>query len=442
MKIALVSLQFEKTSTGGGGVHVENICKQFIDLGHKVTVISIHTDKTINDVQFENGEKGFSIENRDNLRIVRLLIDRNIEQPYVGSKKVELERIERFSYAAVSWIKERIDEFDVINLHGHHMLPGLMAKELHGLGPVVVSTLHSLESTFISQKGDSLGSFEATEEVLNKLRNWEAMSRFADYIIVNSILVRNEFIEIATAHGAELKDLDNRIRLISSGCNEDFLMDYAEVIEKFSETPETINLVTFSRVDPSKGIEYSIKGAKAAARLVMDKLNLTIAGIPDSDEYVNKLKSELTDLPENLEVNFRFTSAISPPEEKKEILDKQHIYILPTLKEPFGMSIVEASARGNMIVSTDTTGPVFMMEDKNSIYESWGMITRYGALAKITNDFSVNLAENLGKAIAWTINNRQGGERRVIDFNKKIKKYWTWEGIGKQYIELFLENEK
>lgn len=441
MKIALVSLQFEKTSTGGGGVHVENICQQFINLGQQVTVISIHTDKTIKDEQLEDCEIPFSIESRDNLQIVRLLIDRNISQPYVGSKEVELNRIEKFSYAAVSWIKDRIDEFDVINLHGHHMLPGLMAKELQGLGPIVVSTLHSLESTFISQKGDSLGSFEATTEVLEKLRNWEAMSRFADYIIVNSILVKNEFIEIAIAHGAELKDFEHKIKLISSGCNKDFLMDDDEIREKLSEIPETINLVTFSRVDPSKGIEYSIKGAKAAARMVPDKLNLTIAGIPDSDEYVAKLKSELEDLPENLEVNFHFTSAISPPDEKKEILDDKHIYILPTLKEPFGMSIIEASARGNMNVSTDTTGPVFMMEDKNSIHESWGVITKYGALAKITDDFIKNLAGNLGKAIAWTIENWNGGAQRVIDFNKKIRVYWTWEGIGKQYVELFSEKK-
>jgi len=267
------------------------------------------------------------------------------------------------------------------------------------------------------------------------------MSRFADYIIVNSVLVRNEFTDIASAHGAELKDFEHKIKLISSGCNLDFLMNEDEIEVKFSEIPKTINLVTFSRVDPSKGIEYSIKGAKAAAGMVLNKLNLTIAGIPDSDEYVAKLKSELSDLPDNLEVNFNFTSAISPPDEKKEILDDKHIYILPTLKEPFGMSIIEASARGNMNVSTDTTGPVFMMKDKNSIDKSWGVLTRYGALARITDDFSINLAENLGKAIAWTIENWEEGAQRVIDFNKKIKVYWTWEGIGKQYIELFSEKK-
>jgi len=78
MKIALVSLQFEETATGGGGVHVKNMCDQFLKMGHLVTVISIHTEKTVRKVQLENWDIPVSIEKRGNLRVVRFLIDKGI----------------------------------------------------------------------------------------------------------------------------------------------------------------------------------------------------------------------------------------------------------------------------------------------------------------------------------------------------------------------------
>jgi glycosyltransferase involved in cell wall biosynthesis len=437
MKIALVSLQFEETATGGGGVHVENICKEFLKNNHEVTLISIHTKKTLNNVKLQEWLVPYSIINKGKLSVVRFNIDKNISQPYVGEKDVELNRIERFADAVIKWINLRQNQFDVINLHGHHILPGLMAKELQNTGSIIVSTLHSLESTFISQKGESIGSFEATSDILAKLRRWESMSRFADFIIVNSPKVRDEFKEILNNQNIIAKKYENKIKLISSGCSADFLMSDEEVNKKLSEVPQPINLITFCRIDPSKGIEYSINGAKAAASFCKQKLNLTIVGIPDTDEYISKIYSEAENSPENLEIKFRFLDAISTSDEKKEILDNKHIYILPTLKEPFGMSVIEASARGNMIVSTDSTGPRFMMMNKNNSDFNWGIVTDYGLLAKITNDYNKNLANNIGKAIVWNINNWHACTKKVLNFNKNIKKRWTWEGIGKQYLDLF-----
>jgi glycosyltransferase involved in cell wall biosynthesis len=437
MKIALVSLQFEETATGGGGVHVDNICKQFINKGHCVTVISIHTKKTLNKVQLHDWYVPFSVQRRDKLSVVRFLIDKEISQPYVGEKNIELDRILRFANAAVKWINLKRNEYDIINLHGHHILPGLMAQELQGIGIKIVSSIHSLESTFISQRGESLGSFNATNEILAKLRTWEGMSRNADYITIDSPTARDEFKKILKSQNVKVEKIADKIKLISSGCNEDFLMSDEEINLKLSQVPEKINLVTFCRIDPSKGIEYSINGAKAASKLCSHQLCLSVIGIPSSDEYLDKIHSELDDIPDNLEIKFEFLTAISPPKEKKEILDNKHIYILPTLKEPFGMSIIEASARGNMIVSSDSSGPRYMMISDHDKHYDWGIATDYGVLAKITENHHTNLANNIGKSIVWTINNWQECVQKVLTFNKRIKERWTWEGISKQFLELF-----
>ncbi|MBA7695307.1 hypothetical protein ES703_103930 [subsurface metagenome] len=101
------------------------------------------------------------------------------------------------------------------------------------------------------------------------------------------------------------------------------------------------------------------------------------------------------------------------------------------------MSIIEASARGNMIVSTDTNGPQYMMLSEHDNHFDWGIVTDNGVLAKITENHHTNLANNIGRAIVWTIDNWQSCTQRVLALNKKIRKKWTWEGIAKQYLELF-----
>lgn len=90
-----------------------------------------------------------------------------------------------------------------------------------------------------------------------------------------------------------------------------------------------------------------------------------------------------------------------------------------------------------MIVSTDTTGPTYMMEEESNMHYDWGIITNYGILARTTEDHHKNLAKNIGKSIVWTIENWKTAEKRVIAFNNKIRQKWTWEGIAKQHLELF-----
>ena len=443
MNIAIVSLQFEKTSTGGGGVHVESITKQFLNLGQNVQIISIHTNKTLPDVQLKNDWKvPYSLEKRNNLTVLRFLIDKNIDQPYQGDKQQELDRIMRFAQTAADWIIQHAPEYNVISLHGHHIIPGWLAKQLHGKVPLVTSTVHALESTYVTEKGIGFGNFEATEQMLAKLRNWEAMTVFADYIILNSLKVKQDFINIATANGYELNFFEHKIKIISSGVTSDFLMSPEQIRQKLSSFPKTVKIITFSRIDPSKGHEFTIRAANYVANIMNNQLfEVYIVGIPESKTYVNKLKNLAQNTASNLTVKFQFKTAISPVWEKKQILDDKHIYILPSLQEPFGMSIIEASARGNMIISNDTTGPMFMLDVKNSGQEhSWGYTTPYGALAKRTADPFQNLPENLGKALLWTLDNWNSGADRVLRFNQRIKKYWTWEGIAKQYLQLFENN--
>ena len=116
---------------------------------------------------------------------------------------------------------------------------------------------------------------------------------------------------------------EDRVKIIASGCDAHFLMDEARVREKLATKPEVIKLVTFSRIDPSKGVEYSIRGAAKAARNCDCQLHLDIVGMPSSPEYVALLNKECESLPENLQVEMEFKDRISPEEEKKEMREKE-----------------------------------------------------------------------------------------------------------------------
>ena len=105
------------------------------------------------------------------------------------------------------------------------------------------------------------------------------------------------------------------------------------------------------------------------------------------------------------------------------------------------MSVIEASARGNISVSADTNGPKYMFESEKGEDLGWGLITERGVLAKITDDHQANFANNIGKAIVWTVKNWQRSLENILRFNKKIRITWTWEGIGKQYLELFRQGK-
>ncbi|MFH1412236.1 MAG: glycosyltransferase family 4 protein [Candidatus Omnitrophota bacterium] len=437
MKIAMVTLQYKETATGGGGVHVKKICEQFVKMGMEVTVLSIHTDKTLEGAELTGDTVSCSLSRQDGLDVVRILIDRGLEHPYTGGKEEELRRIRKFADASVTWLKERDGEFDVINLHGHHTVPGYMAKELLGSKAKIVSYLHALETTYVTGKGDFVGAFSGTSEVLARIREWEAMCRYADIIMVNSPMVRGEIMDIIAEYDTDKNKYHDKIVILASGCNGDFMMEDEEIRSKLKDRPEIVNLVTFCRIDPSKGVEYSIAGAKKAAELSSYKFSLTIAGIPASEEYLARLKKEAKETPDNLTIDLKLLDAISHSDEKKSILDDKHIYILPTLKEPFGMSLVEASARGNMIVSADTNGPGYMFESGNGERTEWGIITERGVLAAITNDHNKNFPGNVGKAIVWVTDNWEKSVQRVVEFNKKIRSTWTWEGIARQYVELF-----
>lgn len=110
---------------------------------------------------------------------------------------------------------------------------------------------------------------------------------------------------------------------------------------------EKIVIGAIANLYPTKGIKYLIE----AAKIVVTKFPIAKFVIIGEGSERNNLESRIKDL--SLEKNFRLLGAVS---NTLEYLSQFHIFILPSVKEGFPYSILEAMAAGLPIVSTAVGG--------------------------------------------------------------------------------------
>jgi glycosyltransferase involved in cell wall biosynthesis len=433
----MVSLQFQATTTGGGGVHVEKVAEQLLDRGHEVSILSIHTKATLGGAALTDWRVPYSREVRDGLSVVRFLIEPGLSQPYDGDRETELARIKTFCDSVASWLEKRLGSFDVVHLHGHHLIPGYLAQKLGGKGVRVVSTIHFLESTLLMADPEAMAHFRVTEETLRHIRQWEAMARYADVIVPVSPQGKEDLLNVMRELGLDLANMEPKTHIISSGVDSEVVMTRSQVEAKLVQSPDAVELVIFSRLDPSKGVHLGIRGAAEAALRSDRPLKLTVAGIPASLSYLDLLEREIQQVPGGVSVELRTFDRIFASEERNEFLDRFHVYLLPTLNEPFGMTLIEAGARGLRLIATDTAGPLYILGGDGTADRGWGYVTPCGICAKRTAEPGPNLASNLAKAIAWTLEHWGETGNQVTRFLAKIGDRFTWDEVAEGYLKVY-----
>lgn len=432
-----MSLQFEGTTTGGGGVHVEKVAEQLVDGGHEVTVLSIHTKATSEGVPLTDWRVPYSREVRDGLSVVRFLIEPGLSQPYDGDRETELARIKTFCDTVASWLEKRLGSFDVVHLHGHHLIPGYLAHELKGKGFRVVSTIHFLESTLLTADPEAMEHFRVAEQTLAKIKQWEAMVRFADVIVPVSPQGKEDLFGVMREPNFDVTNIEAKTHVISSGVDREVVMTRSQVETKVVQSPDVVELVIFSRLDPSKGVHLGIRGAAEAALRNDRPLKLTVAGIPASLSYLDLLQKEVQQVADVLTVELQTFDRVFTSQERNDFLDRFHVYLLPTLNEPFGMTLIEAGARGLRLIATDTAGPLYILEDDGMEDKGWGYVTPCGICAKRTAEPGLKLASNLAKAIVWTLEHWGETGDQVTRFLAKIGDRFTWDVVAEAYLKVY-----
>lgn len=109
-----------------------------------------------------------------------------------------------------------------------------------------------------------------------------------------------------------------------------------------------IRLVSFARISPEKNTLFAIRALKNCKM----KVRYDIYGQVNSKDYWNQCKEEITQLPENVIVEYK---GCVDPNEMITIYKNYDMLYLPTTGENFGHAILESFINGCPVVISDKT---------------------------------------------------------------------------------------
>jgi len=115
-------------------------------------------------------------------------------------------------------------------------------------------------------------------------------------------------------------------------------------------------VMTVARLEKVKGIEYLIKAVKNF-QFPISNFQLLVIGDGSERKNLEKLVKELS-----LEEKVKFFGQI-PPEGIPEYLTRADCFVLPSLREGFGIAILESLAAGVPIIATKVGGILDIIED-------------------------------------------------------------------------------
>jgi len=110
----------------------------------------------------------------------------------------------------------------------------------------------------------------------------------------------------------------------------------------------TLKIVTVSRISPIKNLDFSLQVLKA----VSCNVEFNIYGPIGDKIYWSECEKMIKLMPQNVKVNYRGTTENS---EISSVLQKNHLFFLPTKGENYGHAIAEAFMAGIPVLISDNT---------------------------------------------------------------------------------------
>ncbi len=276
-------------------------------------------------------------------------------------------------------------------------------KQLEILSPDLVITHllhpHSFKALKIC-KNLNIPIFLVTHAPFNVKRNYllNLTTKFYSFIKIKPNI--NKFDKIISIANWELPYLKNlgvnkeKIVYIPNGIPEEFFTQ-----KKSKEFPKVLFL---GRISPIKNLETFISAAKNLL-----KIEFSIVGSAEK-KYLEKIQ---TNLPKNIKIK----KPIYDIKEKIKLIDEHKIFVLPSFREAMPQVLIEAMARGKIVISSNTDGGKEIIQDKEN-----------GFL------FDIGNSEQLTKLIKENIKGNKTGKNAI----NNSKKYF-WKNLIKKYETLF-----
>lgn len=314
---------------GGGETHAKLMCDTLNAIGVPVRVLTQHrlTDSP-------------TTETLDGVRIDR-----------VGSPG--RKRIGKYTMipAAMRWLREHRDDFDVIYCCGLRVLGVPAVRAGQRLGKPVVLRSESCTEMSGAYIDDHLTGVKAIGKPMAKAavaaRN--AKLRKAD-----------AFMAISTAVAQEFRDCgvpESKIRLIFNGLDlaafsQDSATPRDELRRELGLPQDATLLVYTGKLNAGKGLEYLVEAfATIAPQHPEAHLVLVGGGANQALSIEDQLRRQVRDAALDPRVTFTGYTTRVP-----DYLRACDVFVFPSESEAFGLSLVEAMACGLPAVATDVGG--------------------------------------------------------------------------------------
>lgn len=395
MKI-LIPTQFYLDGSGSG-IYVQNIAREFLNLGHDVKVISADNQPVVGKlfpvrtIIFDStGKKGE--------------LDFNV--PYFTTHPASSQT---FKDLTDEQFKKYVD-----------VLGRAITEEVNSYKPDVVHCQHA--SIFSYHLATTKVPYFITLHGTD-LMGFKEQPRFKDYVL-KGVEKSFKLISISKQVSEEAKKLfnvgDEKIALIPNGYDESLFFPRSvlrnEVLAKYGVKEDAPYLVSFvGKLAHFKGIDVLIRAASIYERELKGVITVIVGQ--------GQLKNELEGLVRELGVKGVYFLGHQNQDKVAEIYTVADVSTVPSRVEPFGLVAIEAMACGTPVIATDGGGLPDFVNNK------------VGELVEMENP------ESLAKAIVSEI--KHHSKKTKGEFAASYaKKGFSWKVPVSKMVALFQEAVK
>lgn len=367
MKIAFVCI-YSHPSICGVWSRVYNLAKMLISVGHEVHVFSTNCITETNSTSLE-------YENFENINIHRF-------KPFLSFG----ENVKFWDFTKeLRKVNPDLIMAEVYrHPHTHYAL-----KLARKLGKPIFLTTHA---PFVEP------------ELRSTLDN--TLVKFYDSFFGRKINKFNKIIAITRWEIPFLEELGvdkSKLAYIPNGIPKPF----------FSETKEGSGILFLGRISRIKNLETLIL---AVSKLKNKDIKLKIVG-PCEEKYKQELEKLVKKL--GLERKISFHPAIYDLKQKIKIIDDSEIFVLPSKREAMPQSLIEAMARGKIVIASNNKGSAEIIEKQA------------GFLFPISN------SEKLAELIEYCLDKKNNKNLNQIKKNARKKaETFRWEKIFANFLSL------
>lgn len=236
---------------------------------------------------------------------------------------------------------------------------------------------------------------------------------FYDKFIGKKII--NQFTKIIAITHWEMPYLEklgakkDKIVYIPNGISKEFFIQRT--------APEQDKILFFGRISPVKNIENLIN----ALALIKNKIKLEIVG-PAEIDYMVSLKYIVKE--KNLEESITFADAIYNIKDKITKIDSAKIFILPSKSEAMPQALIEAMARGKLVIASRTNGAKEIIKDNET-----GLL------------FDIDSEHELAQLIDFSLDaNNKLKIKNIKEHAKEHAKAYSWDNLSQLLEDTIMSN--